>query len=248
MRNMPDDPASSLRRLAPPRASSPRRESADAVVRTRARVPMSVRTPFVLRLRALVAALTPAFTLAFALAVASAGALADDALEGVLEVESAFVNRSGGVYELTARIRYPANADMQQALRDGVSLAFNLEVEIQRERRYWLDASVTTIALRRELTYHAVSERYVIREIGRPAGGDGAQRAFGTLDEALASLGEVDGWPIVVAPQLRAGGDYRISVRASMRRGRLPDALRLLLFWTDDWSRESDWYAWSLPR
>jgi hypothetical protein len=111
---------------------------------------------------------------------------------------------------------------------------------------------VTSILLRRELSYHAVSERYVIREVGRELGRDDArangQQAFATLDDALASLGTVDAWPILVAPQLRADGEYRISVRASVRRGRLPDALRLLMFWTDDWHRASEWYTWSLPR
>jgi hypothetical protein len=37
-------------------------------------------------------------------------------------------------------------------------------------------------------------------------------------------------------------------VRASVRRGRLTDALRALMFWSDDWQRESEWYSWSLPR
>jgi hypothetical protein len=28
----------------------------------------------------------------------------------------------------------------------------------------------------------------------------------------------------------------------------LTDALRVLMFWSDDWQRQSEWYAWSLPR
>ncbi len=190
--------------------------------------------------------------LLLALLVSAPPSLRADALDGELAVDSAFVNRVGGVYQLYARIAYPISDDTRSALRDGVSLSFNLEVEIARERRYWLDASVTSIQLRRELSYHTVSERYVIREVGREFGRDDAaengQQAFATLEDALASLGTVDAWPILVAPQLRTDGEYRISVRASVRRGRLPDALRLLLFWTDDWHRASEWYTWSLPR
>jgi hypothetical protein len=44
-----------------------------------------------------------------------------------------------------------------------------------------------------------------------------------------------------------AAGNYRISVRAGVRRGRLPASLRALMFWTDDWRRVSEWYTWSLP-
>ena len=57
---------------------------------------------------------------------------------------------------------------------------------------------------------------------------------------------QVDGWPVMVEPQLTAG-NYRISVRAGVRRGRLPASLRALMFWTDDWHRVSEWYTWSLP-
>jgi hypothetical protein len=37
-------------------------------------------------------------------------------------------------------------------------------------------------------------------------------------------------------------------VRAGFRRGRLPDALRALVFWSDGWNRRSKWNAWILPR
>ena len=50
------------------------------------------------------------------------------------------------------------------------------------------------------------------------------------------------------SPQLTANREYRVSLRAGVRRGRLPDTLRVLLFWTDDWHRESEWFSWSLPR
>ena len=43
------------------------------------------------------------------------------------------------------------------------------------------------------------------------------------------------------------GGNYTISVRAGVRRGHLPTAMRAILFWSDDWARVSEWYTWSLP-
>ncbi len=95
--------------------------------------------------------------------------------------------------------------------------------------------------MRRELAYHTVSDRYVIRD---PASGD--QQTFATLDAALQYLGTVDAWPILVEPQLETGAQYVISVRAGIRRGHLSSSLRALLFWTNDWSRVSDWYTWSL--
>lgn len=192
-------------------------------------------------LRAGLLAVSLAFSLALSPVLPSVARA--DALDGVLEVQSAFVNLTDGVYQLHARVKYPANEQTVAALRDGVSLSYDLDAEISRSRRYWFDAGVTTITLHRELTFHAVSERYVVRD---PR--SGLQSSFASLEEALASLGTVDGWPILVASQVPLDADYRVSVRASVRRGKLTDALRVLLFWNDGWQRESEWYSWSLPR
>ncbi|HEY8506843.1 MAG TPA: DUF4390 domain-containing protein [Steroidobacteraceae bacterium] len=194
---------------------------------------LRVRTSFLPRIAALVLAAGVA---------AGAGMQAfADALDGVLEVRSAYVNVDNGVFLLHARITYPVNPEIRNALRDGITLMFDLDTRVERERRFWFDANVVELTLRRELAYHAVSNRYVVRD---PRTGD--QESYATLDEALEALGTVDGWPILVEPQLGAG-NYRVSVRAGVRRGRLPASLRLLLFWTDDWHRVSEWFSWSLP-
>lgn len=164
-----------------------------------------------------------------------------DTLDGVLEVRSAYVNVDRGVFLLHARVEYPVNPAIRRALRDGVTLTFDLEVRVDRERHFWFNANIMQLTLRRQLSFHAVSQRYVVREVR-----SGDQETFPTLEEALAYLGKVDDYPILVEPQLD-GGNYIVSVRAGVRRGRLPASLRALLFWTNDWHRVSEWYSWQLP-
>lgn len=177
-----------------------------------------------------------------ALTLAGAGeTLLADALEGALEVRSAYVNIDHGVFLLHARVDYPVGPAIRSALRDGITLDFDLDVRVDRDRHLWFNANVVDITLHRELSYHAVSDRYVVRDVR-----SGDQDTFATLDEALEYLGKVDGWPVLVEPQLD-GGNYTISVRAGVRRGTLPASLRALLFWTDEWARQSEWYTWSLP-
>jgi hypothetical protein len=166
---------------------------------------------------------------------------AADALDGVLEVRSAYVNIDKGVFLLHARVEYPVSESIRSALKDGVTLAFDLDARVDRERRFWFNANIVDLTLRRELTYHAVSDRYVVRDTRSRD-----QQSFSTINEALDYLGKVDAWPILVEPQLD-GGSYTVSVRAGMRRGHLPASLRAILFWTDNWARESEWYTWSLP-
>jgi hypothetical protein len=175
------------------------------------------------------------------LALAAAGSSRADALDGVLQVRSAYVNIDHGVFLLHARVEYPIGPAVRDALRDGITLAFDLDARVDRERRFWFNSNLIDLTLRRELSYHAVSDRYVVRDVR-----SGDQDTFATLDEALEFLGKVDAWPILVEPQLD-GGNYTISVRAGVRRGSMPASLRALMFWTDDWARQSEWYTWSLP-
>ena len=175
------------------------------------------------------------------MALASWGLGRADALDGALEVRSAYVNLDKGVFLLHARIEYPMGPAIRRALRDGLTLTFELEARVDRERRFWFNLNIVELTLRRELSYHAVSERYVVRDTK-----SGDQESFATLDQALDYLGKVDAWPILVEPQLD-GGNYTISVRAGVRRGHLPASLRVILFWTNDWARVSEWYSWLLP-
>lgn len=161
-----------------------------------------------------------------------------------LDVQSAFITLNSGVYQLFARVRYPLDARTRTALGEGARVAFVVDVEVSRARRFWLDAQVLTLSLKRELSFQSVTERYVVRD---PLSSEG-QLSFTTLDEALDHLGEVDAWPILVTAQIPDEGEYTVRVRANIRLGPLTDALRTLMFWSDDFERSSEWYEWSLQR
>ncbi|HEX4051914.1 MAG TPA: DUF4390 domain-containing protein, partial [Steroidobacteraceae bacterium] len=71
------------------------------------------------------------------------------------------------------------------------------------------------------------------------------QQSYATLDEALEQLGHIDDLPVLVQSQL-GPGPWHVAVRAGVSRGRMPAALRALMFWSDDWHRLSGWYTWML--
>ena len=92
-----------------------------------------------------------------------------------------------------------------------------------------------------EVTYHARSQRWLVRNINT-----GEQDDFGSLDTALARLSELRGLPIIDTALLPAGPDYQGRIRAVLDLSTAPDAFGWLLFWADDWSAESDWKTWTL--
>jgi hypothetical protein len=181
--------------------------------------------------------------LALCLLLGATAARADDALDGALEIRSAYAVPSHGVIVLSAHVLYPQGERIVAALKDGITLSFDLEVIVSRHRRYWFDVDAVDLTRRRELSYHVVSDRYLVRDVD----GD-AQESFPTLAAALAHIGQVDEWPVAVNSQLAADEQWQVALRAGVRRGHMPDALRALVFWSDAWHRTSDWYTWALVR
>ena len=116
----------------------------------------------------------------------------------MLEVRSAYVTDGQGVFLLHARVAYPVNDDIRAALKDGLMLNFDLDVVVSRERRFWMDETVAEYTLRRELLYHAVSDRYVARDVDSR---NSEQHSYATLEEALEALGTVDSWPFLLFSQ-----------------------------------------------
>jgi hypothetical protein len=170
-------------------------------------------------------------------------AQAEDPLDGELEIRSAYAVPSHGVIMLSARVAYPGSELLTASLKDGVTLSFDLECIVTRHRRFWFDAEAVSLVRHQELTYHVVTDRYLLREVDT-----GAQESFPTLEAALARVGTVEEWPIVVDSQLHGDGEWQIALRAGVRRGHMPDALRALMFWSNAWHRTSEWYTWTLVR
>ena len=126
------------------------------------------------------------------------------------------------------------NDRIRSALRDGVTLAFALDVSVSRHRRLWLDATVLETTLRRELTYHAVTDRYVLRD---EAGVE--QESFPTLEAALDKLGRVEDLPILVESQLRGEAQWEVAVRAGVRRFPWRSSYATGACWWRSWSSTS---------
>src|SRR5256885_9250045 len=94
------------------------------------------------------------------MALASWGPAHGDALDGLLEVRSAYVNLDRGVFLLHARIDYPMSPAIRRALRDGLTLTFELEVRVDRERRFRPSRNTAQLPPRPRLARHAARPRH----------------------------------------------------------------------------------------
>jgi Domain of unknown function (DUF4390) len=157
------------------------------------------------------------------------------------EVRSAYVEPANGVYQLNATIDFDLPEGARAAIREGVPLTLHLEIVVRRKRTYWVDDTIATLQQRYELVYHALSERYLVRNLN-----SGEQASYPTLDAALDALRVISNLPILDQALVKRGhGRHEISVRASLDVRTMPDTLRFILFWADDWRQRSEWYTWS---
>lgn len=158
------------------------------------------------------------------------------------EVRSAYVEPVDGIYLLTAQFSFTLPERAKQAVRDGVQLTLDVDIALHRARRFWFDDTVATLRQQYEVGFHALSERFVVRNLN-----SGDQASFATLDAALESLNTIRSLPVLDVALINPAESYEFSLRATLDVRTLPEALRWVLFWTDDWRQRSVWYTWSLP-
>ena len=171
--------------------------------------------------------------------------LAQDALqrEGYFEVRSASTEIVDGVHTLDARLQLVLSSEALAALESGVTLTIELQLQVIRSRRLMFDDVEAELAIRYELEYSPVSQRYIVHNLN-----SGEQDSFATLYSALNSLGRVQGLPVIDEAVLSTNSAYRVRLRAMLNTERYPAALRVLFFWRGQWQLQSEWLEWSLER
>jgi hypothetical protein len=163
--------------------------------------------------------------------------------EGYFEVRSAATQQIAGVHTLDARLQLILSSEALAALESGVTLSIELQIQVIRVRRFLIDAVEAELAVRYQLEYRPLSQRYIVRNLN-----SGNQDSFATLYSALNNLGRIQGLPVIDDALLVPDRPYRLRVRAMLNTQQYPATLRLLFFWRGQWQLQSEWFEWYLER
>jgi Domain of unknown function (DUF4390) len=163
------------------------------------------------------------------------------AAEDKLVITSAYVVPTQGVYLLNARLYFSLPEAARQAIQDGVALTLHAEIELQRNRRWWLDEKVAALEQEYEVVYHALSESFLLRNLN-----SGEQTTYNTFDSALDALASLQDVPVIDQALLDGNEQYEMRLRVVLDLRTLPEALRMVLFWANNWRQRSDWRVWPL--
>jgi hypothetical protein len=163
--------------------------------------------------------------------------------EGYFEVRSASTQSVAGVHTLDARLQLVLSSEALAALESGVTLSIELQMQVIRVRRFLVDDVEAELAIRYELEYRPLSQRYIVRNLN-----SGNQDSFATLYSALNNLGRVQRLPVIDDALLMPGRPYRLRLRAMLNTQQYPVILRMLFFWRGQWQLQSEWFEWLLER
>jgi hypothetical protein len=163
------------------------------------------------------------------------------AKKGRFEIRTADSRLYNGVYFASALVDYDLSDEALEALENGVALPINLRVELNRIRRWWPDKEVATLEQNYQLSYQALSQRYIVKNLN-----SGEQESFATLFSALSNMGRVVDLPIIDASLLNPQSNYEIRIRVVLDQNTLPGPIRILAFWSSGFKLQSKWYVWKL--
>lgn len=161
------------------------------------------------------------------------------AADAGFELPSASVREVDGVYLLDAVARLELSAPVREALESGVDLYITWEVEIERQRRWWLNGEVASVVQRNRLAYHALSLQYIVANANT-----GERRSFTRLSHALDHIGTQIGFPVVDSVLIDPPARHRGYVRVLLEHDRLPLPLRPTALFSAKWDLESEWRSW----
>lgn len=140
-------------------------------------------------------------------------------------------------YALSADFVVDLGPRVEEVVSHGVPLYFNLEIDVTRPRRYWVDEHVLGYMLTYRLTYNALTRHYRL-------GTGGLNRSFDTLADALHAMERIVALPIADMGRFSPGENYQAVLRLSLDRSQLPKPFQLDAIMSRDWQIEAEVLRW----
>ena len=113
---------------------------------------------------------------------------------------------------------------VEEALAKGIPMYFVAEATIYRDRWYWYDKRVASVARHMRLAYQPLTRRWRLQISPQPIGNSGLilGQMFDTREEALAAVQRVSGWRIADAADVEPDATHNIDFRFRLDVSQLP--------------------------
>jgi hypothetical protein len=131
-----------------------------------------------------------------------------------VEVTELRLEKSEGALLLQSSLRLDLSAVVEDALQKGMPIYFVTEAEITRDRWYWYDKKISTVARHYRLAYQPLTRLWRLNVSRDPIGTVGAasslSQSFQTLPEALAAIRRTVNWKLADLTELENDNKYTL--------------------------------------
>lgn len=157
------------------------------------------------------------------------------------KVNDARISVVDGMYAVDANVTLNLNRHTNEALHSGVAIEIVFYVQVISPRTWLWNETVSAIEKSFRVTYHPLSERYLVRNLDT-----GASSSYSSLEEALFNLGTIRELLLVPERDILPDRKYEVRLRAAIVKEALPAPIRLWSYVSSRWRITSNWYTWPL--
>ncbi len=161
------------------------------------------------------------------------------AADGIV-IRSAEMRQVDGEYLLYARLSISLTPMLTDALNRGINLYFDTDFDFSLPRWYWFPQQLAHLSRVTRLSYNILLRQYFVSGINVEA------RSMSTLPEALAYLGEINGWPVISRDSLSKSATYRATLSMQLDTSQLPKPLQINDIATGRWELDSTPLVWMM--
>ena len=165
----------------------------------------------------------------------------EEGVEPSFSIVSAESRIDDQVIRLDAAFELIFSENLIEALHNGVPLTLLVEMDVLRERSYWLSETVAEIEQRFQVTYNPITGRYQYHNLNSDA-----RFQLPSFDVVTLMLSHLSNFPLLDHSLLESGERYLGRIRIRVDREKFPVPLRLMSYVSSDWDLVSEWYEWPL--
>jgi hypothetical protein len=156
------------------------------------------------------------------------------------EITGFKTERAGEAILLTTAVKFDLPAAVEEALIKGVAIIFVAEVDVYRERWYWMNKKVVSTERHLRLAYQPLTRRWRLNiasgVITPSALGISLNQNFETLADALSALQRQSRWKIADSSEIDLDQKHVIEFKFRLDVAQLPRPLQIGTLGQSDWS------------
>ena len=157
----------------------------------------------------------------------------------VAEVSAVRIERSSDAVLLSTTVKFELPAAVEDALIKGVAVIFVAEVEVFRDRWYWMKKKVAGAERHMRLAYQPLTRRWRLSQssglVNSSGLGVSLNQNFDTLADALAAVQRQSRWKVAEISDIDPESRHLLEFRFRLDVAQLPRPLQIGTLGQSDW-------------